>query len=51
MAVQSSKANSGSGGDTIVNLNISGNEIVNEQKLTRRVKASMGTNRYRFGLG
>jgi len=43
----SSKANSG---DTIVNLNISGNEIVNEQRITRRVKRSMGSDRFVYGV-
>ncbi len=45
----SASSGGGGGGDTVINLNISGNEIVNERKLTRRIKSSMGTARYVFG--
>jgi hypothetical protein len=38
------------GGDIVVNLNISGNEIVNERKITRRIKASSGSNRFTLGV-
>jgi hypothetical protein len=39
----------GGGGDIVVNLNISGNEIVDERKITRRVKGALGTNRFTMG--
>lgn len=39
----------GGGGDIVVNLNISGNEIVNEQRITRRVKRNLGSNTYTLG--
>jgi hypothetical protein len=40
---------SGGGGDVVVNLNISGNEIVDERKITRRVKGALGSNRFTLG--
>ena len=54
MSASSGGNNSGGGGGngdttTVINLNISGNEIVNERKLTRRIKSNMGTGRYVFG--
>jgi hypothetical protein len=39
----------GGGGDIVVNLNISGNEIVDERKITRRVKGALGSNRFTMG--
>jgi hypothetical protein len=47
------KPSGGSGGTTIFNgrvsLNISGNEIINDLKLDRRIKMTIGENRDKFG--
>jgi hypothetical protein len=34
---------------TIVNLHISGNDIINERNLSKRIKTTVGENRDKFG--